>query len=120
MLHDLLGSSNPAQSVSASVRSPDVDTATGDRAEAQETRCEYALERVASHEIVWELDPFAVSDSFRISAVLRMFEELGLVKRFAIPMEKLQALVVKKQKKHADTRITPDNILALLVQKHKY
>jgi hypothetical protein len=101
------------------VQSPDVDTATGDGAEVLETQA-YALECVASREIVWELDPFAVSDSFRISAVLRMFEELGLVKRFAIPMEKLQALVVKKQKKHADTRITPDNILALLVQKHKY
>jgi hypothetical protein len=119
MLHDLLGSSTPAQSVRASVQSPDVDTATGDGAEVLETQA-YALECVASREIVWELDPFAVSDSFRISAVLRMFEELGLVKRFAIPMEKLRALVVKKQKKHADTRITPDNILALLVQKHKY
>jgi hypothetical protein len=103
MLHDLLGSSMPANSVSASlrsvsvsasVRSPDVDTATGDRTEVQETQ-EYALERVASHEIVWELDPFALSDSFRVSAVLRMFEELGLVARFAIPIKKLRALVVK-------------------------
>ena len=107
MLHDLLGSSIPANSVSASLRSvsvsaslrsPDVDTATGDRTEVQETQ-EYALERVASHEIVWELDPFALSDSFRISAVLRMFEELGLVARFSISIEKLRALVVKSMPK---------------------
>lgn len=91
MLHDLLGPSKPAESVSTWVRSPDGATGTGDRTEVKE----YALDHVASHDLVWDLDPFALSDSFRISAVLRMFEALGLVARFSIPMEKLRALVLK-------------------------
>ena len=91
MLHDLLGPSNPAESVSTFVRSPDVTAETGDMTEVKE----YALDHVASHELVWDLDPFTLSDSFRISAVLRMFEALGLVARFSIPIEKLRALVLK-------------------------
>jgi hypothetical protein len=52
------------------------------------------LDVVASHDIAWDLDPFTLSDSFRISAVLRMFETLGLIARFSIPIQKLRALVV--------------------------
>jgi hypothetical protein len=88
MLHDLLGPSKPAESL---ITRPDVATGTGDRTEVKE----YALDHVASHELVWDLDPFTLSDSFRIPAVLRMFEALGLVTRFSIPIEKLRALVLK-------------------------
>ena len=91
MLHDLLGPSRPAESVGTCVPSPDLATETGDRTEVKE----YALDHVASHELVWDLDPFTLSDSFRIAAVLRMFEALGLVARFSIPIEKLRALVLK-------------------------
>ena len=91
MLHDLLGPSRPAESVGTCVPSPDLATETGDRTEVKE----YALDHVASHELVWVLDPFTLSDSFRIAAVLRMFEALGLVARFSIPIEKLRALVLK-------------------------
>ena len=95
MLHDLLGPSRPAESVGTCVPSPDLATETGDRTEVKE----YALDHVASHELVWDLDPFTLSDSFRIAAVLRMFEALGLVARFSIPIEKLRALVVKSMPK---------------------
>jgi hypothetical protein len=88
MLHDLLGPSKPAESL---ITWPDVATGTGDRTEVKE----FALDHVASHELVWDLDPFTLSDSFRIPAVLRMFEALGLVARFSIPIEKLRALVLK-------------------------
>ena len=92
MLHDLLGPSKSAKCVSTCVRSPDVeDILTGDRAEEAH---KYALDMVASHDIAWDLDPFTLSDSFRISAVLRMFEALGLIARFSIPIQKLRALVV--------------------------
>ena len=92
MLHDLLGPSKSATSASTRARPPDVvDTETGARAEEEQ---EYALDVVVSHDIAWDLDPFTLSDSFRVSAVLRMFEALGLIASFSIPMQKLRALVV--------------------------
>ena len=113
MLHDLLGPSKSAKCVSSRLRSPDVDdTETGDRAEEVQ---KYALDVVASHDIAWDLDPFTLSDSFRISAVLRMFEELALIARFSIPIQKLRALVVQFRDSYHS-----DSLLALLVQKYKY
>ena len=113
MLHDLLGPSKSAKCVRTRVRSPDVDdTETDDRAEEVQ---EYALDVVALHDIAWDLDPFTLSDSFRISAVLRMFEALGLLARFSIPIQKLRALVVQFRDSYHS-----DSLLALLVQKYKY
>ena len=41
----------------------------------------YSMDLVRQEEIVWDLNPFTVDDQFRVSAVLRMFEALGLVSR---------------------------------------
>ena len=45
---------------------------------------EYSIDLVRQEDIVWEVDPFAVDDRFRVSAVLRMFETLGLISRYSL------------------------------------
>jgi high affinity cGMP-specific 3',5'-cyclic phosphodiesterase 9 len=56
---------------------------------------EYSVDFVQSKELVWELDPFKLSDKFQMSSVLQMFEALGLISKFAIPLPNLTAFVVK-------------------------
>ena len=104
MLQELLGSggglSRSGGGASQLLEPPDVDTEKAGR-----NSKEYALDAVAGcveggggvsrSEIVWDRDPFAISDKFSICAVVQMFESLGLVARFSIRMETLRALVVK-------------------------
>lgn len=44
-------------------------------ARGEDVHTEYSLDFVAAEEIVWDLDPFKLSDTFRICCVLRMFDQ---------------------------------------------
>ena len=44
-------------------------------ARGEDVHTEYSLDFVAAEEIEWDLDPFKLSDTFRICCVLRMFDQ---------------------------------------------
>jgi hypothetical protein len=56
---------------------------------------EYLETTVRAEDIVWSLNPFELDDTFRVAAVMQMFDALGLIKRFCVPRNKLTAFVIK-------------------------
>eukprot|EP00802_Teleaulax_amphioxeia_P002778 Tamp_02781.p1 GENE.Tamp_02781~~Tamp_02781.p1 ORF type:complete len:782 (+),score=133.68 Tamp_02781:66-2348(+) len=50
---------------------------------------------VPKEDIIWSLNPFSLTEQYRVSAVIAMFDYLGLTTRFSIPRGKLTAFVIK-------------------------
>jgi hypothetical protein len=59
-----------------------------------------SLEHVKAEALVWDVNPFQVSRTWSISAVLRMFDALGLIARFSIPMLTLVNFVERCQRSY--------------------
>lgn len=97
----IYGDWNPRTRMAQAMLAKTEGTKADDKAEDGPEKL-YSVDLVKHDELVWEIDPFKVSDQFRISAVLRMFETLGLIAKFSIPCEKLTNFVIKCRDSYRD------------------